>query len=32
MKEILQHAGQEWHTLSEEQKQVYRDESTLLAA
>ena len=32
MKDILYHAGQDWHKLTEEQKQVYRDESTLLAA
>lgn len=27
MKDILRVAGEEWHKLSEEQKQVYRDES-----
>ena len=31
MKDILYQAGQEWHKLSEDQKQCYRDESTLLA-
>lgn len=32
MKDILFQAGQEWHKLTEQQKQVYRDESTLIAA
>jgi hypothetical protein len=32
MRDILYEAGKEWHTLTEAQKQVYRDESTLLAA
>ena len=28
MKEILSILAQEWHSLSEEQKQIYRDESS----